>query len=105
MVTLGAILGVLAAGCGQSATGRATADFETSLDKLSMVEAYAAMFKDVDRPGRLAVDLRRYRLSARAYANDVGNGKASRQLADDASSIQSTCGECADWIDRIRETL
>jgi hypothetical protein len=93
------------AGCGGSGVGKAKTDQAAALDKLAMDEAYGAMLKDVGRPARITVDLNRYGRSARAWAKDVGHDKAARKLADDASSIQAVCADCASWIDRIRATL
>jgi hypothetical protein len=97
---------VVAGGCGQSATDKATADLSKSFDRLGFEENYGAILKDVQgRPQFLGRDLRRFDLSARALADDIGKDRVRTMLAQDANEIADLCQRCAEAFDRTRATL
>lgn len=94
------------AGCGQSATDKATANLSQSFDRLALRQNYGAVLKDVqNRPGRLDADLHRYDVSARHAATDLGKPKVRAIVAQDATDIAGLCQRCADALDRTRATL
>lgn len=106
LVTCGAILCVLAAGCGQSSTDKAVGQMHDSLVLVQMDATYADIVRDVEgRPGRLDGDLAQYDTDARDAANSVGKDQVSEILARKATAIADMCGECADAFDRTRESL
>lgn len=106
LVTTGAILCVLAAGCGQSSTDNAASQMHDALVLVQLDGTYNQIVRDVQgQPGRLEGDLAQFDADAREAARVEGKDRVRAILAAKATAIADRCGECADAFDRTRETL
>jgi hypothetical protein len=101
-------LAFLAAGCGQSAFDKANNDLVKSLSALGLAQDRERIYNDeLKNAADLPAAVRAYIDAIRAAIDDKSlEGKAAeRLLLDMADDVSYYCPDCADALDRERESL